>query len=36
MWNWKVMGITIANLSPTEPIWHDVVDRAKTTYLTPG
>lgn len=36
MGNWRVMGITIANLLPTNPVWYDVVDLPKSTYLTPG
>jgi hypothetical protein len=36
MGNWRVMGITIANLLPTHPAWYDVVDQPKKSYLTPG
>ncbi|HSU31477.1 MAG TPA: hypothetical protein VLJ11_09590 [Bryobacteraceae bacterium] len=34
--NWRIMGITIANLLPTDAIWINVVDLAKKSYLTPG
>jgi hypothetical protein len=34
--NWRIMGITIANLLPTDAIWMNVVDLPKKTYLTPG
>lgn len=33
--NWKIMGLTIANLLPTQSIWSDVVDNPKKSYLTP-
>lgn len=35
MSNWKIMGLTIANLLPTDGIWSDVVDNPKSSYLTP-
>lgn len=34
--NWRIMGITIANLLPTHTTWINVVDLPKKSYLTPG
>ncbi|HBY63615.1 MAG TPA: hypothetical protein DEH78_27635 [Solibacterales bacterium] len=34
--NWRIMGLTIANLLPTDDIWINVVDRPKKSFLARG